>query len=149
MTLRVLLADDQALLRGTFRLLIDAEPDMEVVGEAGTGREAVDLARAERPDVIVMDIRMPDLDGLSATGMITANPGLAGVKILILTTFEDDEYVAHTLRASSTFLSARTCDAAPGQPSSGVAGSGSVRRVGCLGLIERCRPAREEVQCVL
>lgn len=101
MTLRVLLADDQALLRGTFRLLIDAEPDMEVVGEAGTGRQAADLARTEHPDVVVMDIRMPDLDGLTATEMISADPDLSGVKILILTTFEDDEYVARALRAGA------------------------------------------------
>jgi DNA-binding NarL/FixJ family response regulator len=101
MTLRVLLADDQALLRGTFRLLIDAEPDMEVAGEAGTGRQAAHLARAEPPDVVVMDIRMPDLDGLAATGMITADPGLASVKILILTTFEDDDYVLSALRAGA------------------------------------------------
>lgn len=106
MTLRILLADDQALLRGTFRLLIEAEPDMEVVGEAGTGRQAAELTRANRPDVVVMDIRMPDLDGLAATGMITANPGLADTKILILTTFEDDDYVAQALRAgASGFLS--------------------------------------------
>jgi len=105
-TLRILLADDQALLRGTFRLLIEAEPDMEVVGEAGTGRQAAELTRANRPDVVVMDIRMPDLDGLAATGMITANPGLADTKILILTTFEDDDYVAQALRAgASGFLS--------------------------------------------
>ncbi|HEY5396157.1 MAG TPA: response regulator transcription factor [Trebonia sp.] len=106
MTLRILLADDQALLRGTFRLLIEAEPDMEVVGEAGTGRQAAELTRANRPDVVVMDIRMPDLDGLAATGMITADPGLADTKILILTTFEDDDYVAQALRAgASGFLS--------------------------------------------
>ena len=104
--IRILLADDQALLRGTFRLLIEAEPDMEVVGEAGTGRQAAELTRANRPDVVVMDIRMPDLDGLAATGMITADPGLADTKILILTTFEDDDYVAQALRAgASGFLS--------------------------------------------
>jgi DNA-binding NarL/FixJ family response regulator len=112
MTLRVLLADDQALLRGTFRLLIDAEPDMEVVGEAGTGREAADLARTERPDVIVMDIRMPDLDGLAATGLITAGPGTADVKILILTTFEDDEYVAQALRAGASGFLGKGADPA-------------------------------------
>ena len=112
MTLRVLLADDQALLRGTFRLLIDAEPDMEVVGEAGTGRQAAHLARTERPDVIVMDIRMPDLDGLAATGMITAGPGTAEVKILILTTFEDDEYVAQALRAGASGFLGKGADPA-------------------------------------
>ena len=112
MTLRVLLADDQALLRGTFRLLIDAEPDMEVVGEAGTGRQAADLARTERPDVIVLDIRMPDLDGLAATGMITSGPGTADVKILILTTFEDDEYVAKALRAGASGFLGKGADPA-------------------------------------
>lgn len=102
MTLRILLADDQALLRGTFRLLIDAEPDMEVVGEAGTGREAVELARSERADVIVMDIRMPEMDGLAATRAIGADEDLAGVKILILTTFEEDEFVAEAVHAGAS-----------------------------------------------
>jgi DNA-binding NarL/FixJ family response regulator len=112
MTLRVLLADDQALLRGTFRLLIDAEPDMEVVGEAETGRQAAGLARTEGPDVVVMDIRMPDLDGLAATGMIAASPGIADVKILILTTFEDDEYVAQALRAGASGFLGKGADPA-------------------------------------
>ncbi|CAL9377701.1 Transcriptional regulatory protein LnrK [Streptomyces sp. enrichment culture] len=102
MTLRILLADDQALLRGTFRLLIDAEEDMEVVGEAGTGREAVELARSKRADIIVMDIRMPGMDGLEATRLIGADEDLAGVKILILTTFEEDQYVAQALRAGAS-----------------------------------------------
>ncbi|WP_106400484.1 response regulator [Actinocorallia populi] len=102
MTLRVLLADDQALLRGTFRLLIDSEPDMEVVAEAGTGREAVDLALAHPVDVVLMDIRMPDLDGLAATRMITSDERLAGVRILILTTFEVDEFVAQALHAGAS-----------------------------------------------
>jgi DNA-binding NarL/FixJ family response regulator len=112
MTVRVLLADDQALLRGTFRLLIDAEPDMEVVGEAETGRQAAGLARTEGPDVVVMDIRMPDLDGLAATGMIAAGPGIADVKILILTTFEDDEYVAQALRAGASGFLGKGADPA-------------------------------------
>lgn len=102
MTLRILLADDQALLRGAFRLLIDAEPGMEVVAEAGTGREAVALARTHRADVILMDIRMPDIDGIAATNMITEDEDLAGVKILILTTFEEDELVAQALRAGAS-----------------------------------------------
>ncbi|WP_318218969.1 response regulator transcription factor [Streptomyces sp. SCL15-6] len=102
MTLRILLADDQALLRGTFRLLIDAEPDMEVVGEAGTGREAVELARTQRADVIVMDIRMPEMDGLEATRIISDDEDLAGAKILILTTFEEDEFVAQALHAGAS-----------------------------------------------
>ncbi|MFE7564370.1 response regulator [Kitasatospora sp. NPDC057500] len=101
MTIRVLLADDQALLRGAFRVLIDAEDDMEVVGEAADGREAVDLAKATRPDVVLMDIRMPGVDGLSATAAICGDPDLAGTRVLILTTFEIDEYVAQALRAGA------------------------------------------------
>ncbi|WP_405009570.1 response regulator [Kitasatospora sp. NBC_01539] len=102
MTIRVLLADDQALLRGTFRLLIDSAPDLEVVAEAGTGREAVDLARSARADLVLMDIRMPELDGLAATRLITEDDDLAGVKVLVLTTFESDEYVAEALRAGAS-----------------------------------------------
>ncbi|MGW2845157.1 response regulator, partial [Streptomyces sp. NPDC001274] len=102
MTIRVLLADDQALLRGTFRMLFDATEDMETVGEASDGREAVDLAAAERPDVVLMDIRMPEMDGLEATRLITEADGTAGVKVLVLTTFEDDEHVAEALRAGAS-----------------------------------------------
>jgi DNA-binding NarL/FixJ family response regulator len=98
--IRVLLADDQALLRGTFRLLIDSTPDLEVVGEAGDGREAVKLAQELRPDLVLMDIRMPVLDGLEATRLIAAAPALDDVRVLILTTFED-EYVADALRAGA------------------------------------------------
>ncbi|MQS17766.1 response regulator transcription factor [Streptomyces kaniharaensis] len=101
MTIRVLLADDQALLRGAFRVLIDAEDDMEVVGEAADGREAVELARATKPDVVLMDIRMPGADGLGATAAICADEELAGTRVLILTTFEIDEYVAQALRAGA------------------------------------------------
>ncbi|MFJ8493443.1 response regulator [Streptomyces sp. NPDC094038] len=102
MTLRIVLADDQALLRGTFRLLVDTERDMEVVAEAGSGREAVELARTHRADVIVMDIRMPESDGLAATRIISADEGLAGVRILVLTTFEEDEFVARALHAGTS-----------------------------------------------
>lgn len=102
MTLRVLLADDQALLRGTFRMLIDSAPDMEAVAEAATGREAVDLARSHGADLVLMDIRMPDLDGLAATRLISEDEDLAGVKVLVLTTFENDEYVAEALRAGAS-----------------------------------------------
>ncbi|MFE4977180.1 response regulator [Kitasatospora sp. NPDC056651] len=101
MTIRVLLADDQALLRGAFRMLIEAEEDMEVVGEAADGREAVELARATRPDVVLMDIRMPGTDGLGATAEICGDEELAGTRVLILTTFEIDEYVAQALRAGA------------------------------------------------
>ncbi|MGW1894760.1 response regulator [Streptomyces sp. NPDC002004] len=102
MTIRVLLADDQALLRGTFRMLFDSADDMETVGEASNGREAVELATTQRPDVLLMDIRMPDMDGLTATRLISGSEDLAGVKVLILTTFEDDEYVAEALRAGAS-----------------------------------------------
>ena len=99
--IRILLADDQALLRGTFRLLLDSTPDFEVVAEAGDGAAAAKLAQELRPDLVLMDIRMPALDGLEATRLIAADPELAGVKVLILTTFEQDEYVAEALRAGA------------------------------------------------
>ncbi|MFD8590426.1 response regulator [Streptomyces sp. NPDC059637] len=102
MTIRVLLADDQALLRGAFRMLVESEPDMEVVGEACDGAQAVELARRERADVVLMDIRMPGTDGLAATRAICADEGLAGVRVLILTTFEVDEYVVEALRAGAS-----------------------------------------------
>ncbi|MEU0696793.1 response regulator [Streptomyces niveus] len=102
MTIRVLLADDQALLRSTFRILIDTDPEMTVVAEAADGQEAVDLAREHHPDVIVMDIRMPGVDGLAATSVIGADPTLATTRILILTTFEDDQNVAGALRAGAS-----------------------------------------------
>ena len=102
MTIRVLLADDQALLRATFRLLLDSAPDIEVVAEAATGGEAVMRARSGRADVVLMDIRMPDMDGIEATRRITADEALAGVKILVLTTFETDELVVAALRAGAS-----------------------------------------------
>ncbi|MBU8866712.1 MULTISPECIES: response regulator transcription factor [Paenarthrobacter] len=99
--IRILLADDQTLIRAGFRALLDAEPDMEVVSEAGTGREAVRLAARDKPDVILMDIRMPDDDGLTATRRILADPTLSGTRIIILTTFELDEYIAEAVRAGA------------------------------------------------
>ena len=84
MTIRVLLADDQALLRAAFRVLVDSAPGLEVVGEASTGREAVELARARRADVVLMDIRMPDLDGLAATRLITRDEDMAGVRRVVI-----------------------------------------------------------------
>jgi DNA-binding NarL/FixJ family response regulator len=100
-TLRVLIADDEALVRGGFRVLIDAEPGMTVVGEAGDGGTAVDLARRTRPHVVLMDIRMPGTDGLGATRRIAADPDLAGVHVLVLTTFDHDEYVVDALGAGA------------------------------------------------
>ena len=103
--IRVLLADDQALVRGGFRALLDARDDIEVVGEAADGRAALALARSLLPDVILMDIRMPGLDGLEATRQIAADPHLAAVRIVILTTFELDEYLFDALRfGASGFL---------------------------------------------
>ncbi|MFH8343421.1 response regulator [Streptomyces sp. NPDC018045] len=102
MTIRVLLADDQALLRSAFRILVDSEPDMEVVGEASDGAEAYELTRATGADVVLMDIRMPGVDGLAATRMITADPGLTAVRVVILTTFEVDDYVVQALRGGAS-----------------------------------------------
>ena len=100
--IRVLLADDQALVRAGFRALLDAQDDVEVVGEAGDGAEAVRLAVRYRPDVVLMDIRMPGLDGLEATRRIAADPALSGVRIVILTTFDLDEYVFEALRVGAS-----------------------------------------------
>jgi DNA-binding NarL/FixJ family response regulator len=100
--IRVLLADDQALIRAGFRVLLEAAGDMEVVGEAVNGAQAVDLARTQRADVVLMDIRMPEVDGLEATARIAADDDLAGVKVVILTTFESDEYVYQALRAGAS-----------------------------------------------
>jgi len=100
--IRVLLADDQALIRAGFHVLIDAADDLQVVGEAIDGAQAVDLARRERADVVLMDIRMPRVDGLEATRRISADEDLAGVKVIILTTFESDEYVYQAIRAGAS-----------------------------------------------
>src|SRR5262245_7353405 len=103
--IRVVLADDQALVRAGFSALLAAEPDIEVVGEANDGTEAVTLVTRLEPHVVLMDIRMPDLDGLEATKQIVAKPKLAGVRVVILTTFELDEYVFEALRiGASGFL---------------------------------------------
>jgi DNA-binding NarL/FixJ family response regulator len=99
--IRVLLADDQALVRAGFRALLDSEEDIEVVGEAADGEEAVRLASRVEPDVVLMDIRMPGLDGLAATHRIAFDPDLASVRIVILTTFELDEYVFDAIRAGA------------------------------------------------
>ncbi|MBP0454552.1 response regulator transcription factor [Kitasatospora sp. RG8] len=98
---RVLVADDQALLRGSFKVLIETAPGLVAVAEAGTGEEAVALARRHRPDIILMDIRMPGMDGIAATREICASPDTAGTRVLILTTFDLDEYVFAALRAGA------------------------------------------------
>ena len=100
--IRVVVADDQALVRSGFLALLDAEPGIDVVGEAANGVQAVELARRERPDVMLMDIRMPDMDGLEATRLITADPTLAAVRVLVLTTFDLDAYVHEALRAGAS-----------------------------------------------
>ena len=111
MTIRVVIADDQPLLRTGFRALIAPAPDLDVVGEAGDGREAVRLARAAQADVVLMDIRMPVLDGIAATRLITDDEDLAGVKVLILTTFEIDEYVFAALRAGASGFLGKSAEA--------------------------------------
>lgn len=100
--IRVVLADDQTLVRAGFRALLDAQDDIEVVGEAGDGEEAVRLATELTPDVVLMDIRMPGVDGLSATRRIAADDRLAGVRVVILTTFGLDEYIFEAIRAGAS-----------------------------------------------
>jgi DNA-binding NarL/FixJ family response regulator len=101
-TIRVVVAEDQAVVRAGFSALLDAEPDIEVAGQAATGEEALEQVRALRPDVVVMDIRMPDMDGLEATRLIGEDKSLAATKVLVLTTFELDEYVFGALRAGAS-----------------------------------------------
>ena len=101
MSIRVVVADDQELVRTGFRVILDSEPDIEVVGEAGDGREAIEAARRHNPDVVLMDIRMPHLDGLEATRRIVTDPD-KGPRVLILTTFDLDEYVYEALRSGAS-----------------------------------------------
>jgi DNA-binding NarL/FixJ family response regulator len=100
--IRVVLAEDQPMVRAGFRSLLDSRSDIEVVGEAATGSEALDQVRALRPDVVVMDIRMPEMDGLDATRRITSDPSLNQTRVLVLTTFELDEYVFGALDAGAS-----------------------------------------------
>jgi DNA-binding NarL/FixJ family response regulator len=102
MTIRVLLADDQALIRAGFKALIDSAPDLTVVAEAATGAEAVSLTRSSRADVVLMDIRMPDMDGIAATRQITTDANLDGVRVVMLTTFEVDQLVVQAIRAGAS-----------------------------------------------
>jgi DNA-binding NarL/FixJ family response regulator len=102
MTIRVVVADDQVLVRSGFTMLLTGEPDLDVVGEAGNGAEAVALAASTHPDVILMDVRMPVMDGLEATRRITSDASLASTRIVILTTFDLDEYVHDALRAGAS-----------------------------------------------
>ena len=100
--IRVLVVDDQALLRGSFRILVDSAPDLIAVGEAGSGAEAVERVRDHRPDVVLMDVRMPGMNGIEATRVICGDDDSAGVRVLILTTFDLDEYVYAALRAGAS-----------------------------------------------
>ncbi|WP_341718768.1 response regulator transcription factor [Micromonospora sp. FIMYZ51] len=100
--IRVLIADDQALLRGSFRLLVDSAEDLTTVGEAGTGVQAVALTAQHRPDVVLMDVRMPEMDGIEATRQICAAPATTRTRVVILTTFDLDEYVYGALRAGAS-----------------------------------------------
>jgi DNA-binding NarL/FixJ family response regulator len=101
-TIGVVVADDQALLRAGFRILIDSMPDMKVLGEAADGGQAVEMARSRQPDVVLMDVRMPIMDGIEATRRITAEPATSGVRVMMLTTFDLDEYVYDALRAGAS-----------------------------------------------
>jgi len=102
MTIRLVIADDQALVRDAFALLVDSEPDMTVVGQAVDGRHAVDLVQQTKPDIVLMDVRMPECDGIEATRQLAADPGCAGTRVLVLTTFDLDEYVFGALRAGAS-----------------------------------------------
>ena len=110
--IRVAIADDQMLVRAGFAALLAAEDDMEVAGEAADGEEAVRLARREKPDVMLMDIRMPGVDGIEATRRIAADPDLGGVHVVILTTFQLDEYIFEALRAGAAGFLVKDTDAA-------------------------------------
>jgi DNA-binding NarL/FixJ family response regulator len=98
----VLVADDQTLVRSSFRVLVETTEGLSVVGEAANGKEAVELARRERPDVVLMDVRMPEMGGIEATELICRDPAAAGVRVLILTTFDLDDYVYAALRAGAS-----------------------------------------------
>ncbi|MET9922533.1 response regulator [Streptomyces sp. NPDC059605] len=110
--IKVLIADDQALVRGGFRVLVDSEPDMTVVGEAGDGASAAELARTTHPDVVLMDVQMPGADGIEGIRRIVADPELATVRILILTTFDEDHYAIEGLNAGASGFLLKNTDPA-------------------------------------
>ena len=112
MTISVALADDQALVRMGLRVLIESESDLVLAGEADNGRDAVSLIHRTKPNVVLMDIRMPDLDGISALRQIAADPALSGVRVIMLTTFELDEYVFDALQAGAAGFLIKDCDPA-------------------------------------
>jgi DNA-binding NarL/FixJ family response regulator len=106
--IRLVLCDDQALVRSGLRMILEAQADIEVLGEAETGDEAISLVRATKPDLVLMDIRMPGLDGIEATRRITADPGM-NARILILTTFNEDEYLYDALRSGAAGFLLKSC----------------------------------------
>jgi DNA-binding NarL/FixJ family response regulator len=112
MSIRVILADDQALVRSGFRAMLERSQEIEVIGEAADGAQAVECVRTKRPDVVLMDIRMPDVDGLEATRRIGADPSLADVRVIMLTTFELDEYVFQALHAGASGFLLKTVEPA-------------------------------------
>jgi DNA-binding NarL/FixJ family response regulator len=149
MSIRVLIADDQALVRSGFRMVLDAEDDLEVVGEAANGRQAIDSVRRLKPDVVLMDIRMPELDGIAATREIAGEDGEALARVLILTTFDLDEYVYDALGAGASGFLLK--DAPPEQLIAGIrvvaAGDALLAPAITRRLIEdfsRARPPRPE-----
>jgi DNA-binding NarL/FixJ family response regulator len=112
MTVRVLIVDDQAIVRAGLRVLIDRDPGLTVVGDAATGEQGIELARTLRPDVVMMDIRMPGLDGIQATRALLAHPDTAGIRIVVLTTFDTDEYIFDALRAGASGFLLKDADPA-------------------------------------
>lgn len=100
--IRVLLVDDQQLVRAGFRLILERDPDIEVIAEASDGRKAVDLIRLHRPDVALMDVRMPEVDGIEATRAVVDDPALASTRVLVLTTYEHDEYIVDAIEAGAS-----------------------------------------------
>lgn len=137
--IRVLLADDEQLVRSGFRLLLDLEDDIMVVGEATTGAEAVEQAHVARPDVVLMDIRMPKLDGIQATRAITGADELRSVRVLILTTYDTDAYVFEGLQSGASGFLLKDCGPAPRQSRDGEARGARPGATGRHRLSDRAR----------